>query len=89
MQKRGHFQNVCHRPASPKKKICELEEHEEQEKGYEGLFLAEVQTTEGGWTAQLRINGQNTLFKLNTGATVTVIGAHSSWLKDQKLVKPE
>ena len=77
-KKRGHFQTVCRSSASPTKKICELEEGEEQEEGDEVLFLGEVQTTGGGWTAQLGINGQNTRFKLDTGAAVTVIGAHTS-----------
>ena len=53
------------------------------------LFLEEDQTTEGDWTAQLGINGRNARFKLDTVAAVTVIGAHTSWLKDQKLVKPK
>ena len=89
MQKRGHFQNVCRSSASPTKKICELEEDEEQEDGDEILFLGEVQTTGGGWTTQLGVNGQNTRFKLDTGAAVTVVGANTSWLKDQKLIKPK
>ena len=88
-KKGGHFQNVCCSSASPTKKICELEEGEEQEERDKVLFLGEVQTTGGGWTAQLGINGRNTLFKLDTGAAITVIGAHTSWLKDQKLVKPK
>ena len=53
------------------------------------LFLEEDQTTGGDWTAQLGINGRNTRFKQDTNAAVTVIGAHTSWLKDQKLVKPK
>ena len=69
--------------------MCELEEDEEQKQGDEVLFLAEFQITGGGWTAQLRINGQNTRFKLDTGAAVTVIGARTSWPKDQKSVKPK
>ena len=89
MQKRGHFQNVCRSSASPTKKICELEEDEEQEEGDEILFLGEVQTTGGGWTAQLGVNDRNTRFKLDTGAAVTVVGANTSSLKDQKLVKPK
>ena len=88
-KKRGHFQTVCRSSASPTKKICELAEGEEQEEGDEVLFLGEVQTTGGGWTAQLGVNGRNTRFKLDTGAAVTVMGAHTSWLKDQKLVKPK
>ena len=88
-KKRGHFQNVCRSPASPTKKVYELEDDEEQEEGEEILFLGEVQTTGRGWTAQLGINGHSTRFKLDTGAAVTVIGAHTSWLKDQKFVKPK
>ena len=85
-KKRGHFQTVCRSSASPSKKICELAEGEELEEGDEVLFLGEVQTTGGGWTAQLGVNGRNTRFKLDTGAAGTVMGAHTSWLKDQKLV---
>ena len=76
-------------PCLPNKKVYELEDDEEQEEGEEVLFLGEVQTTGRGWTAQLGINGHSTRFKLDTGAAVTVIGAHTSWLKDQKLVKPK
>ena len=86
---KGHFQNVCRSSASPTKKICEQEEDEEQEEGDEILFLGEVQITGGGWTAQLGVNGQNTRVKLDTGAAVTVAGANTSWLKNQKLVKPK
>jgi len=89
MQKRVHFQIVCRSSASPTKKICELEENEEQEERDEVLYLGEVQTTAGGWTAQLRVNGRNTRFKLDTGAAVAVTAAHTSWLKDQKLMKPK
>ena len=53
------------------------------------LFLEEDQTTGGDCTAQLGISGRNTRFKLDTVAAVTVIGAHTLWLKDQKLVKPK
>ena len=41
-KKRGHFQTVCCSSASLRKKICELEEDEEQEEGDEILFLGEV-----------------------------------------------
>ena len=88
-KKKKDTQNVCRSSTSPTKKICELEEDEEQEEGDEVLFLGEVQTTGCGWTAQLGVNGRNTRFKLDTGAAVTVIGANTSWLKDQKLVKPK
>jgi len=47
-KKRGHFQNVCRSPASPTKKVYELEDNEEQEEGDEILFLGEVHTTGGG-----------------------------------------
>ena len=80
---------LSQRSASPTKKICELEEDEGQEEGDEILFLGEVQTTGGGWTAQFGVNGQLTRFKLDTGAAVIVVGANTSWLKDQKLVKPK
>ena len=80
-QKRGHSQNVCHSSALATRKICELEEGEEKEERDEVLFLGEVQTTGGGWTAQLGASGRNTSFKLDTCAAVTVIGAHNSWLK--------
>ena len=87
MQKRGHFQNVCRSSASLTKKVYELENEEDQEAVDDVLFLGEVQSTGGVWTAQLGINSYSTRFKLNTGAAVTVIGAHTSWLKDYKLVK--
>ena len=51
------------------------------------LFREEDQTTGGDWTAQLGISGRNTRFKLDTVVAVTVIGAHTLWLRDQKLVK--
>ena len=66
-KEKGHFQTVCRSSALPTKKVWELEEDEEQEEGDEVLFLGEIQTTGGGWTAQLGVNGQNTRFKLDTG----------------------
>ena len=47
-KKRGHFQNVCLSPATPTKKVYELEDDDEQEEGDEVLFFGEVQTTGGG-----------------------------------------
>lgn len=46
-----------------------------------------VQTTMGGWTAQLGINDRNTRLRLDTGTAVTAIGAHTSWLKIYKALE--
>ncbi len=81
--------NKCNAALPPKtKKVYELEDDERQEKENKVLFL-EVQTTGSGWTAQLGIKGHSTRFRLDTNAAVTVIGAHTSWLKDQKFAKPK
>lgn len=64
--KKGHFQNVCRSPASPTKKVYELEDEEEQEEGDEVLFLGEVQTTRGG------------VGPPNSGLMATVLA--SSWI---------
>lgn len=89
MQKKRTLKNVCRSSASPTKKLGELGEEEEQEEGDAVLFISwRSSNNRGGWIAQLGVNGRNTRFKLDTGAAVTVIGAHTCWLKDQMLVKP-
>jgi len=46
-----------------------------------------VQTTMGGWTAQLGLNDRNTRLRLDTGTAVIAIGAHTSWLKIYKALE--
>ena len=88
-KKKGHFHKVCRSATFQTKKVHEVEEDEGHEAGDDVLFLGEILTTGGGLTPQLGVNGQNTRFKLDTGAAVTVIGDNILWLKDQVLVKPK
>ena len=80
---------VCHTSTTTRKKVHKLEQDEGSEDGDEVLFLGEILTTGGGWTAKLRIHCQNTHFKLDTGAAVADVGAQSLQLNDQELVKPK
>lgn len=89
-KKRGHFKMFVAALHRQQRNYVNWEKRKSRKRGMRFyLFLGEVQTTGGGWIAQLGVNGRNTRFKLDTGAAVTVIGAHTCWLKDQKLVKPK
>ena len=62
--------------------------HEVEEDGDEVFFLGEINSVYTDyWTAQVEVNGHSTLFKLNTGAAVTVLSDSVHWLRDISLTE--
>ena len=47
------------------------------------LFLGQVGSGNSSWTATIKINGNDTKVKLDTGADVTVLGLDTPWLPTQ------
>ena len=82
--KLGHFQKVC------KARLGVVEEvsHTQYSQGMEEVFLGhvyEVGVDDSEWTAQVEVNGEEKCFKLDTGASVSVISAQGI---DPQQVKP-
>ena len=74
--KKGHYQSVCRSKKRNSNKV-----HEVEEDGDEVFFLGEINSASTDyWTAQIEVNGHNTLFKLDTGAAVTVLSDNVQWL---------
>ena len=73
--KKGHYQSVCRSKKHNSNKVHEVEEDENDEI----FFLGEINSDY--WTAQIEVNGHTTLFKLDTGAAVTVLSDSVQWLQ--------
>ena len=75
--KKGHYQSVCRSKKRYSNKVHEVEEDSD-----EVFFLGEINSASTDyWTAQIEVNGHNTLFKLDTGAGVTVLSDNVEWLR--------
>ena len=62
--------------------------HQVEEDGDEVFFLSEINSASTDyWTAQIEVNGHNTLFKLDTGAAVTVLSDNVEWLRNISLTE--
>ena len=72
-KKVGHYAKVCLSARS----VNEVEDSDT----VDVAFLGEVEPTGNFWTVDLHVNEQATTFKLDSGAGVTIIGDHTSWLK--------
>ena len=49
-------------------------------------FLGEFYNSKGDfWTAVVKVNDNDTRFKLDTGAVVSIVSDRELWLKDQQL----
>ena len=79
--KNGHYQSVCSSKKHSLKKVHEVEEDRD-----EVLFLGKINSASTDyWTAQIKVNGRNTPFKLGTGAVVTVLSDRVQWLQSTSL----
>ena len=80
-KKKGHYSSVCHSKAVDTFS-------EEQDSGNDG-FLDTIHETKGtSWTAPIKINGQEIVFKLDTGAEATAVSMKTfRTLSNVKLLK--
>ena len=75
--KKGHYQSVCRSTKHNSNKV-----HEKEDENDEIFFLGEINSdSKDYWTAQIEVNGHTTLFKLDTGAAVTVLSDSVQWLQ--------
>ncbi|XP_077863848.1 uncharacterized protein LOC144348251 [Saccoglossus kowalevskii] len=80
-QKSGHFKKVCRSTRQESSKINEVHNLKE----IQIPFLGEVYGRDDYWSAEIKVNGHDTHFKLDTGATVSVISDKLPWLNEAKL----
>ena len=78
--KKGHYSSVCHSKA-----VATVSEDQQEYSS----FLDTIHETKGtSWTAPIKINGQEIVFKLDTGAEATAMSAKTfKTLKNTKLWK--
>ena len=85
--KRGHYGNLCNNgkphPTSRVHEVC----NEEQETIFLGEIssVGEVNNTNSHLRVDLKVNGHQTTFKLDTGAAVSVISDKEPWVHTQPL----
>ena len=79
-KKKGHFKDSCLKKSSNKQNVDELD--------IDIPFLGEIGSNAEYWKANVSVNDNSTSFKLDTGASVTVISDKEHWLQKQKLDKP-
>ena len=79
-KKKGHFKDSCLKKSSNKQNVDELDD--------DIPFLGEIGSNAEYWKANVSVNDNSTSFKLDTGASVTVISDKEHWLQKQKLDKP-
>ena len=85
-KKKGHYQAVCQSKPSFSKSVNEVKSLWEDQV----LFLGEINgESNDSWTAQIGVNGHNTKFKLETGASVCVLSDSVPWLEGITLEKPQ
>ena len=64
-KKKGHYSSVCHSKA-----VATLSEEPPEDNG----FLDTIRETKGtSWTAPIRVNSQEIVYKLDTGAEATAV----------------
>ena len=82
--KRGHYKNVCR--SSSKRTPTKIHEVQDQPEDDSDLpFLGKISTNKDYWTADISVDGHKTCFKLDTGATVSVVSDAEPWLAERKL----
>ena len=89
----GHFQSVCRSGKPPPSKQGKVHEVDGAG-GYDDSFLDEIpflgevgETDKRYWSADVQVNGNETHFKLDTGAAVSVLSDSTPWL-DRSILQP-
>ncbi|XP_033639876.1 uncharacterized protein K02A2.6-like [Asterias rubens] len=82
--KPGHFKSACLSGNASKRNTTKV--HEVQDFFDDDLpFLGEVTSNSDYWSAFITVDGNRTCFKLDTGATVSVISDTEPWLANVQL----
>lgn len=82
--KAGHYRSVC-RSSSAKPNIQRHVQEVNTSLSFLGdVHLDEVDESEA-WNVTIAVNGHPTMFKLDSGAAVTVLGDHTPWLRKVQL----
>ena len=79
-KKKGHFKDSCLKKPSKRENVEELD--------IDIPFLGEIGPNAEYWKANIHVNSNPTSFKLDTGASVTVISDKEHWLQKENLEKP-
>ena len=76
--KKGHYKIVCRSRPNPVHELTETTDNYTEEEDEYDLFLGCVNSVSDTdcWSAEIQINGKPATFKLDTGASVTVVGKH-------------
>ena len=80
---KGHYKSVCR-----KKTVSEVTGEGTANRGTSPSFLGDVHVEDintDDWVATLKVNNHEVEFKLDTGATVTIIGADEPAIRDAEL----
>ena len=91
-KKQGHYKAVCRSPMYTSTRVHEVQDHEYdhevQDHEYDNdlPFLGEISSNKDYWNADISVNGHNTRFKLDTGATVSVVSDNEPWLSGLTLI---
>ena len=86
--KQGHNAMVCRSTKRPNHKTVHQVSDTESEEDLAAHFLGSVDQDfefDSYWTATLSVDGHPTVFKLDTGASVSVISSKEPWLQGQQL----
>jgi len=80
--KKGHFSTVC---LSRQPKVQEVTQSQSSDCNG-SPFLGAIDSKPGDfWTVNMMVDNHNTTFKLDSGASATIVGDHNAWLKKYKL----
>ena len=81
-KKKGHFQSVCRSKNSNSTRVHTVEMNSNVDINYP--FLGAI-GDEDDWTEKISVDGQETMFKLDTGASVSVLSDSTPWLKSTEI----
>ena len=79
-KKVGHFQTVCQA-----KTIQEVLTSDTENLDPEILYLGEVKNDPNFWKVNLDVHGHSTLFKIDTGAAVSILSDKLPWIREVQL----
>ena len=84
----GHFAKACNGRKSHKKvQLVESHEQSDDEESIPVLYVGEVKSNKTCWEAVIFTNGNETTWKLDTGAEACVLSDSTTWLRNQPLMK--